>query len=144
MNHGVDQTTVWKQIWDATWTTHRHKFSGIITHLYRHRDLLQSHASLEQIKAFQEARRLEDARWAAELQNQSMTRLRAVTVWLKPASMSDALYRNLKKRTNCPSTGRWLFENSSFKDWFDPQYWTPPLLLWLHGQPGAGEYISFQ
>lgn len=39
-------------------------------------------------------------------------------------------------------TGRWLLDNQTFKEWFDPRFATIPPLVRLTGLPGAGTAIK--
>jgi hypothetical protein len=96
----------------------------------RHRGLIESQASLSQIEDFQEVRRFDDLR-----QSQS------VYSWLRPSNVMNDQYHHIKLRASYPGTGRWLLQNHTFKEWFDPQYPTIPPLLWLTGIPGGGKFL---
>lgn len=130
---------MWKQLFQATWKTHKSRYSSIISNIGRHRNLVDSQASIAQIEAFQESRKVDDARFYAEIEAEDMNRFREVYKWLKPANVETDQYQYLKLRADYPGTGRWLLDNQNFKDWFSPQFPTIPPLLWLNGMPGAGK-----
>ncbi|KAF2178004.1 putative zinc finger protein [Zopfia rhizophila CBS 207.26] len=135
------QQPLWKQLFDATWKTYKSRFSGIISNMARHRNLIESQASLSQIEAFQESRRIEDDRFDAQMRNENLGRSRAVYGWLKAANVDTDQYHFSKIRADYPGTGKWLLDNSTFKDWFNHQFPMIPPLLWLNGIPGAGKTI---
>jgi hypothetical protein len=106
----------------------------------RHRVLIESQASLSQIKAFQEARAIEEKRFETALENEDLRRLQAVYTWLKPTPMEKVQFSHTKIRSDYPVTGHWLLDNAKFKEWFDRKFPAIPPLLWLNGNPGTGEF----
>jgi hypothetical protein len=105
------------------------------------RALIESKASLIQIRAFQESCRKEDDQFQTMIQNEALRRRQAVYRWLVGArSVEYEQDRHSQTRMNYPSSGRWLLQHRNFKEWFDPQYATIPPLLWLTGDPGSGEF----
>ena len=108
----------------------------------RHRSLIESQASLSQIEDFQESRKIEDDRFAAAMENEDLRQSKAVYDWLRAASVDSDQYHYTKIRADYPGSGRWILDNASFKEWFDPQFPTIPPLLWLNGIPGAGKFSS--
>jgi hypothetical protein len=126
-------------MFDATWKTYKSRFSGVISNMARHRTLIESQATLSQIEDFQESRRIEDERFEAEMKNQDLHRSQAVYNWLRATSIDTDQYQLSKIRAEYPGTGRWLLDNPTFKEWFDPQFPAIPPVLWLNGIPGAGE-----
>jgi hypothetical protein len=122
--------------------THKSRISKIIESINGHRRLIESQANHSQIKVFQESRRLEDSELETKIESQSLHRLQAVNSWLKATNVEDDQYHFSKVRSDYPGTGRWLVDNTSFQDWFHPQYPKIPPLLWLNGMPGAGNYFS--
>jgi hypothetical protein len=108
----------------------------------RHRELVESQASLLQIREFQEARAEEERRYDKEVNNEDLRRHREVYTWLKPTNMDNDQDNLRKLRAQYPRTGQWLMKNEVFKKWLDPKFPTLPTLLWLNGQPGAGMLTS--
>jgi len=109
----------------------------------RHRSLIESQASLSQIENFQESRKIEDERFETAMRNEDLRRVQVVCNWLRSASVDSDQYHFTKVRADYPGTGRWLLDNPSFKEWFDPHFPIIPPLLWLNGIPGSGESSSF-
>jgi hypothetical protein len=91
-----------------------------------------------QFSTFQSSCDMEDEQTRTEIENEDLKRRQAVYTWLKSIDMEYEQYYFAKIRAQYPSTGRWLLDHTTFKEWFDPQFTTLPTLLWLHGNPGAG------
>lgn len=79
----------------------------------------------------------------AVLHKEDLHHLHIVTTWLSATDVETEQAEHTKLRAEYPGTGRWLLDNPSFKDWFDPQIAMTHPLLWLTGIPGAGNYSSF-
>jgi hypothetical protein len=131
---------VWKQIFAATWKTHKSQFSSIIGNLAKHRHLIETQASLSEIESARKAREIQRDHYEAELGHEDMRRRREVNNWLRAPRMEDEQHEFDKLRAKYPGTGEWLLEHPVFKDWFDPQFAVIPPLLWLNGIPGAGKF----
>jgi hypothetical protein len=132
---------VWKQLFPAIWKTHKATFGDIITTIGRLRDLIANHASVMQIKAFQDACQNQDKQSEEMLQNETLRRRQAVSKWLVGTRNGEHQHEQfLEKRVNFPNSSGWLLKQKAFKDWFDPKYPAIPPLLWLTGDPGSGEY----
>jgi hypothetical protein len=131
---------LWRQLFNATWKTHKSKFSGHIDRMKRHRELVESQATVSQIREFKQSRTLEEQRHEVEVNNEELRREKDVYAWLKPTNMDNDQYYLKRLRAQYPRTGRWLMENETFKKWLDPKFPTLPTLLWLNGQPGAGKF----
>ncbi|KAI1205006.1 putative zinc finger protein [Annulohypoxylon truncatum] len=135
------QQPEWQRIFVESWGTCKSRFPGIILHIAQRRSLIEDQASPYQIEKVQEeiqrSRRSEDAK----LDEQNLQRIRQVNNWLKPAYVHIDQNDFSKLRAEYPGTGRWLLENTFFKEWFDPRFPTIPPLLWLSGIPGAGKTI---
>lgn len=84
---------------------------------------------------------MEGEQTRTEMDNEDLKRRQAVYTWLKFIDMENEQYHFAKIRAQYPSTGQWLIDHTTFKEWFDPRFTTLPTLLWLHGNPGAGKYI---
>jgi serine/threonine protein kinase len=128
----------WKELFDRIWSSYEPKLSDIISNLGRYRSLIESQHTIFEIE---ERRREEDKRFEAGVKNEDMRRAREVSNWLRSTDVETNQFHLSKIRADCPGTGRWLLNNSSFKEWFDPQFPTIPPLLWLNGIPGAGKTI---
>jgi hypothetical protein len=133
------QKRFWEQLFSATWKNHKSKFEGLIHRMKRHHDLVKGQASLSQFRAFQAAREEEDKRHQGRADNEELRQYRDVYAWLKPVNISDEQSKLRHLRADCPRTGQWLTKNETFEKWIDPKFPTIPALLWLNGQPGAGQ-----
>jgi hypothetical protein len=79
-----------------------------------------------------------------EIDEEGLKRSKTVYTWLKPIDMESEQYHFQQIRARWPpgtAPGRWLLDNMTFREWFDPQFTALPTLLWLHGNPGAGMCI---
>lgn len=79
-----------------------------------------------------------------DIDYEDLKRRQAVYAWLKPVEMENEQYRLKQTRSWCPpgtSSGQWLLDHMTFKEWFNPQFTALPTLLWLHGNPGAGKSV---
>lgn len=103
-------------------------------------DLVVHRGTALQFATFQNSNAMED-RVRTEMENEDLKRKQAIYTWLKSVDMENEQYHFAKIRIQYPSTGRWLFDHTTFNEWFDPQFPTLPPLLWLHGNPGAGKHI---
>lgn len=129
---------VWKQLFDATWPSHSSRFASVIGNLARHRALIERHATLSQIEDSQESQRLANDRFDITMQNEDMARSVVVSQWLKSPHTDVDQYNFTKVRLDYPDSGKWLLDNQSFKEWFDPSFPKIPPLLWVSGIPGSG------
>ncbi|KAF2267625.1 putative zinc finger protein [Lojkania enalia] len=135
------QKPLWIQMFDATWKTYKSRFSGTISNLARHRQLLESNVTLAQIKEFQQSRVLENARFETQTKNEELHQLRTVFDWLRPAKVESDQDEFVKIRTAYSGIGKWILDDPTFQEWFDPLFPMIPPLLWLNGIPGAGKTI---
>ncbi|KAI2626752.1 hypothetical protein GGR54DRAFT_483461 [Hypoxylon sp. NC1633] len=135
------QQPMWKQLWQATWKTHKSRFQPLIDDIRGHGNLVQAQATASQIEQYQK----ETAAQALQIQSitdtQEMQRLRELISWLGAPNVENDQYHYSKVRDECPGTGRWLLDIQVFKEWIDPRFPTIPPLLWMTGMPGAGKTI---
>ncbi|KAF1995032.1 hypothetical protein P154DRAFT_548731 [Amniculicola lignicola CBS 123094] len=136
------QQPLWRQMFDATWKTHKSKFGGIFSNMSHHRGLIESQASIAHIEEIQQQRERDNDRLETQLLHEENQRFKAVYGWLNAANVDNDQYHFFQLRAEHPGTGRWLLDHPSFKDdWFNPQYPKVPPLLWLSGIPGAGKTV---
>ncbi|KAI9687323.1 MAG: hypothetical protein M1822_002366 [Bathelium mastoideum] len=134
------QQSRWRQLLDARWKTYESQFSGIIANMGRHRQLIESQASITQITEFKETRRTKDAQYE-NMRNEDFRRKQVVNNWLRATNVETDQYEHCKTRADFPRIGIWLLGNTMFKQWFDPSAPTIPPLLWLCGIPGSGKTV---
>jgi hypothetical protein len=133
-----DVIPAWRQLFTATWKDFQESFKPILNDLIRHRELIESTASLEQIQESRDARLQSQASFAALEQEQIHTKTLAVVNWLSAAD-SDADQATFSTaRHDIPNTGRWILDVPSVQVWLDASKTSAPV-VWLNGKPGAGE-----
>ncbi|KAI0376807.1 hypothetical protein F5Y04DRAFT_273551 [Hypomontagnella monticulosa] len=131
---------LWKQLFQATWKGFVSKIENLRDNMRRHRQLIESRATLIQFEAVQTHRRLTEVKFQ-EMYEADLTRRRAaVLLWLSPANVEEIHERHTLARSGNPSAGQWLMSDNRFQKWFDPLYCSTPL-LWLNGKPGAGKSV---
>lgn len=128
----------WERIFTTTWKTCKCRLSDKISKIARHRSLIESRATPSQVEESQRVGQREDCQRDQEMDFEQESRFRAVYSWLNATSIETDQYYHSKIRSEYPGSGRWLLDNATFKEWFDPQFPTIPPLLWLNGIPGAG------
>ncbi|KAK8123091.1 hypothetical protein PG984_011761 [Apiospora sp. TS-2023a] len=133
------QQPQWQTVFSESWKTCKSRFPGIIRNIAERRNLIENKATDVQVEevreSIQQSLQVEERRF----DEQTLQQIRDVHNWLRPTNVDidqDAL---VEARADYPKTGQWLFENSLFKEWFDPPYPTIPPLLWINGIPGSGK-----
>jgi hypothetical protein len=127
----------WRKLFTATWKDFQESFKPILSDLLRHRELIGSTASLEQIQESRDARLQSQASFAALELEQSQAKKLAVVNWLFAADAHDDQDAFVATRHDIPDTGRWILEEPKIKDWLDPSQ-SSVTIVWLNGKPGAG------
>lgn len=102
-------------------------------------DLLANSVNILDFNRSQDSFVAEDEHRRTEMEIEDLSRRQAIYPWLKSIDMESEQHHFERIRRQHPSTGSWLLENATFKEWFDPQGDTPSVLLWLHGNPGVGK-----
>ena len=133
---------MWKQLFQATWKTHKTRFDDLISGIRRHGDLIVNQANLSSIKASLEERKVSDRRFKEIADAESGRKLRELQGWLRAPNVANDQHEFSRLRSEYPGTGRWLLDNQKFKDWFAPLCQSIPPVLWLNGIPGAGELVT--
>ncbi|KAI0010504.1 hypothetical protein F4779DRAFT_577169 [Xylariaceae sp. FL0662B] len=129
-----------KQVFQATWRGFTRKIEHLKENLRRHKQLIESHATIVQFEEIQRLR--DDARRTFEShQRGEMDRHRLrVIQWLSPFNVDNLQAQYTETRSICGDAGRWLLNDSRFQKWFNPNQCLSPL-LWINGIPGAGKTI---
>jgi Cdc6-like AAA superfamily ATPase len=99
-----------------------------------HRSLIVDNTSLAEFRSNRENR---EKRIIEERDEKNEQRFRELRTWLQGADFEHD--HDTLRRAQLPGTGRWLFENTQFKRWFDPL--STYSLLWMNGLPGAGKSV---
>ncbi|KAI1316482.1 hypothetical protein F5Y16DRAFT_393125 [Xylariaceae sp. FL0255] len=133
------QQEEWQSLFDETWSTCKGRITRIIPEISKLRSSIENHSNPHQVErtraAIQDSREGDDP----ELDERILRRLREVHIWLNATNVEIDQEAHSRVRADYPETGKWLLENSSFKEWFDPNYVTDTPLLWINGMAGAGK-----
>jgi hypothetical protein len=129
---------VWKQLFEATWKTYKSKLGSIMSSMTRHRELIESTATVSQVELFQKSQKIENEMFEDRMKQEEIARYKDVKSWLRPADVESDQDHFSKTRASTPGSGQWLLDSQAFQDWFDPHFPNIPALLWIAGIPGAG------
>jgi hypothetical protein len=123
------------------WKDFNTKFEGILKSLRRHKELVESRASLTQYHIYRDDMTDIKAKVEELVDEERKKKNTSVNEWLNegPRQKSDHdTYRS--DRGKYSGTGDWIAENEAIKHWLDADVPSTPL-LWMTGIPGAGEFI---
>jgi hypothetical protein len=134
----ADFIPAWFQLFTATWKDFQGSFKPILNDLVRHRELIESTASLEQIQESRDARLQLQASFSALEQEQIHTKTLAVISWLSAADSDSDQATFCSARHDVPNTGRWILDVPSIQAWLDTNKTSTPI-VWVNGKPGLGE-----
>lgn len=135
-------------VFDSLWKTFDSRFQGILKSLKKHRDLIDHEANIiditearlwrsEQLQYIKQwrAERADDLDRAERERCSAQTR--EVLAWLDPSEEhEDVLARLL--RAGDSTDDHWALKEKSILSWIEQGQ--DPLVLWLNGKPGAGEW----
>lgn len=128
----------WKNLFTAAWKDFQESFKPILNDLVRHRELIESAASLEQIQEARDARYQSEVSFKAFEQEQNHTKTLAVISWLSAADPDIDQATFAATRQDIAETGRWILSEPTVKAWSDLSQTNIPM-VWLNGKPGAGK-----
>jgi hypothetical protein len=138
----------WEKLFKETWDTCKSRLLEIISGLARRRSLIENQAEQLHIQEPQESPptlvvlSTTETQLSHEAEQRQLDRRRVVNSWLRATTPDNDQYRFSKIRKEYPSTGQWILDNQSFKEWFDTRFAIIPPLLWLKGSPGTGEFLA--
>ncbi|CAI7574998.1 unnamed protein product [Penicillium glandicola] len=129
---------MWKQLFQATWSTYKTKFGPIVDSLKRHKQLFGDRVTFTQLEAI----RLIGLRTSEDLQKQKkseeMSQLREVQCWLNGADVVTDQDTLARARSGNPQAGAWLLRHDHFYSWKERN---TNHILWVNGIPGAGKTV---
>ncbi|PGH01881.1 hypothetical protein AJ80_08953 [Polytolypa hystricis UAMH7299] len=130
----------WMQLFSASWRDFAPSIEQIKQKIARNRRLIESPFSVAEFEANQ-IRQL-DSMYSFERDkaDQAVRRRATVMQWLSPFHCEAEQDKHRKTRSVGKDPGRWLLDDTRFKEWFSPNCCSTPL-LWLSGIPGAGKTI---
>ncbi|KAL8370099.1 hypothetical protein RB595_000459 [Gaeumannomyces hyphopodioides] len=131
---------MWKRLFLANWSGFKSDISQLKENLARHRRLIETRASLTQFEETQSIRLAAEENLKQTKENTQRRRRRDVFRWLGSADIEAVHERHMTARAWSPQSYTWLLQDPVFKEWFDLDFCTTPL-LWLNGKPGAGKSV---
>ncbi|OTA61606.1 hypothetical protein K449DRAFT_370870 [Hypoxylon sp. EC38] len=131
---------LWKQLFQATWRGFTIKIEHLKSNLKRHKDLIESHATIVQFEEIQKIREAAKREFEAHLRAESDRRRLRVIQWLSPFNTESLQEEYRETRSVCNNSGRWMIDDLRFQKWFNPSRCLWPS-LWINGIPGAGKTI---
>lgn len=130
----------WKQLFRSAWKDFNSNFQHILDDLARHKILVESRANIAQIQEAQASRAAARNSFATLEEGQRKTRHLEVIGWLSAPNEVLDQEAAVKVRSDNPSSGKWLLQDSKMKAWMDTNNSIVPS-LWMNGKPGAGKTI---
>ncbi|KAF4952521.1 hypothetical protein FGADI_6756 [Fusarium gaditjirri] len=125
-------------VFEMFWPSHRDRIQVVVKHMASHRDLIRKEVRMEEIRRADELRNRELQHFVQTEENNIAQEYASHRAHISPKSYDADLYRF--SEAVCDGTGKWLFRDSSFKDWLAVGK-KGRRLLWLRGIPGAGKTL---
>ncbi|KAF2827401.1 hypothetical protein CC86DRAFT_290274 [Ophiobolus disseminans] len=137
------QQRLWPELFSTTWKRQKSRITRVMIRMTSRLDLVNSRANLAQFDFHLHETALQDEQLLATIESENLGRKQAVHAWLKPTDMEKEQDYLERTRSDYPHTCRWLLNDRTFKEWFDPQQTTTtlPKLLWMNGKPGSGKTV---
>ena len=132
---------VWRQLFQANWKGFSSDITMLKENLRRHKQLIESRASLIEFENVKHLRLLADASFRDLKEAESKRRKASLFQWLSCPGVEAAHERHIEVRAGNPQSCRWILREDLFQRWFDRLYCSTPL-LWINGKPGAGSQTS--
>ena len=102
------------------WKDFETKFGGILKRLARHKDLVESRASVSQYRVYREDITEMKFKLDEIVSEQTTKKLTAVKEWLAVGSIQDEDHTKFTEiRKTYQGTTRWITKNDQIKDWID-------------------------
>ena len=131
---------VWRQVFKATWKTHRSSFRPIIEDLGRHKRLVESQAGLIEFEEIQALKTKVDEEFTHLRKTEELKQQNFVRDWLNAASVEEDYDSKSNDRSGYPGVCRWILAQRKFELWKDFNSTANPF-LWITGIPGAGKLL---
>ena len=133
----TSRTSAWRQLFRSSWKTFRTQFQYILSSLSRHKNLIESQASLAEYEQSKAARLIAQNSFEDVAKAEKLRRFLAVTEKMHPANTLTDHEGVLETREEYPESGRWILRHPCLRNWMDFTHPNIPL-LWVNGIPGAG------
>lgn len=126
---------MWKQLFQATWSTYKTKFGPIVDSLKRHKQLFGERVTFTQLEEIRSIGLKTSKDLEKQRKSEEMSHLREVQCWLNGADVVTDQDTLTRARSGNPQAGTWLLRHALFRSWKETN--TNPI-LWVNGIPGAG------
>ncbi|CAI6333480.1 unnamed protein product [Periconia digitata] len=132
---------LWHRFFRSMWKDFGTRFDGILKSLRRHKELVESRATIAQYRRYKEdvtelKKKIEEL-----ILQERMKKMKAVKEWLAVGSRPQQDHAGFQRiRAEFPSTGRWISKHEYFKEWLGMDV-PPTPIIWLFGIPGAGKTV---
>lgn len=136
----IFKRSAWKQFFRSSWKTFNTRFQCILSNLSRHRNLIESQASLVEYEQSKLARLAAQNSFEEIAKSEKDRRFIAVIEKVHPPNSLNDHEQAVEARQEHPGTGRWILGAGQLRQWMDPLATDVPV-LWVNGIPGAGKTI---
>ncbi|KAH7336622.1 hypothetical protein BKA65DRAFT_37368 [Rhexocercosporidium sp. MPI-PUGE-AT-0058] len=130
----------WKQLFRAAWKDFESRFRHIINDLRQHKELIESHATIAQIRETRAEREYVRNQFTMAEEARQQQRRIDLIAWISATNPVLDHEAAISVRSSYPGSGKWLLQESKMKTWLDHTRASTPI-LWMHGIPGAGKTI---
>ncbi|KGO58231.1 hypothetical protein PEX2_067410 [Penicillium expansum] len=129
---------MWKQLFQATWSTYKMKFGPIVDSLKRHKQLFGDRVTFTQLEEIRSIGLKTSEDLEKQRKSEEMSQLREVQCWLNGADVVTDQDTLTRARSGNPQAGTWLLRHELFRSWKERNK-NP--ILWVNGIPGAGKTV---
>jgi len=130
---------VWKQLFRATWKTFRSRFQPFIDDLRRHKNLVETQASIHQFEEIQNMRTLAETEFRQIREGETLKQRNALQDWLAAANVQEDQEIKASVRSEYQGVCSWIQNERKYQAWRDFNSQSNPL-LWITGIPGCGKF----
>ncbi|KAF2736998.1 C2H2 domain-containing protein [Polyplosphaeria fusca] len=141
----------WTKFFRSVWKNFNTKFQGILNSLRRHKQLVETRASLMHFQRYEEdmaqfTRYQQDlneikSKMDQMIEEERSKKIKAIKEWLATGSQAAVDHeRFLAVRQKYPNTGRWILKHETIDNWMHADVPATPL-VWMNGIPGAGKTV---
>ncbi|KAL3459558.1 hypothetical protein BJX64DRAFT_301165 [Aspergillus heterothallicus] len=126
----------WKYFFEPLWPRKIEQIRLVATHIERHTLLMRNEVRLEHIREEHQARLKAFEHFKNVERAHRLQKYQAFKTDMHPPSYDDKL--SWCRARVCKGTGKWLLQDSVFKNWLDHTSQTTRV-IWIQGIPGAGK-----
>ncbi|GAT24770.1 hypothetical protein RIB2604_01806010 [Aspergillus luchuensis] len=129
---------MWKQVFQATWSTYKAKFGPVVDSLKRHKQVFGDRLTFAQLENIR-SEGIRSSEALKKLQkDEEMGQLRDIQCWLNSADIASDQDTFTSVRSRNTQAGIWILRHQLYCAWKERK--AQPM-LWVNGIPGAGKTI---